>query len=83
VLHHVAGAVQAADLANAGDVLSIPLHAELEVLVRVEALRVHGELGHLALYLHLSGDLLDLDYDDLSRLERASPTTLFSLLLAT
>ena len=40
VLHHFGRALQRADLADAGDVLAVPFHAELEVLVGIEALRV-------------------------------------------
>ena len=40
------GAAQASDLAHAGDDLPIPLHAELEVLVGVDARRIDSELGH-------------------------------------
>ena len=46
VLDDLGGALERADLADAGDVAAVPLHAELEVLVRIEALRVDGELGH-------------------------------------
>ena len=37
VLDHLGRALQRADLADAGDVAAVPLHPELEVLVRVEA----------------------------------------------
>ena len=46
VLDHLGRALQPADLADAGDVAAVPLDPELEVLVRIEALRVDGELGH-------------------------------------
>ena len=46
VLDDLGGALERADLADAGDVAAVPLHAELEVLVRIEALRVDGELCH-------------------------------------
>src|SRR5207249_5011261 len=36
------------DLADACDVGAVPLHPELEVLVGVETVRVHAELGHLS-----------------------------------
>src|SRR5262249_22433247 len=48
VLDDLGRALQRADLAHARDVAPIPLHAELEVLVRVEPLRVDGELRHVA-----------------------------------
>ena len=37
VLDHFGRALQRADLGDAGDVAAVPFHAELEVLVRVEA----------------------------------------------
>src|SRR6266545_634634 len=40
--------LQRADLAHPGHVATIPPHAELEVLIWVEALRVDRELGHHA-----------------------------------
>ena len=39
VLDHLGRALERADLADAGDVAAVPLHPELEVLVRIEALR--------------------------------------------
>src|SRR6202035_2410290 len=49
VLDDLGGALEAADLADARDVPAIPLHPELEVLVRVETLGVDGELSHVVL----------------------------------
>ena len=46
VLNHLGAALQRADLADAGDIAAVPLDAELEVLVGVEARRVDAELGH-------------------------------------
>src|SRR5262249_12787112 len=46
VLDHLRRALQRRDLADAGDVAAVPLHAELEVRVGVEPSGVHGELGH-------------------------------------
>src|SRR5262245_33728056 len=46
MLDDLGRSLQRADLAHAGDVAPVPLHAELEVLVRVEPLRVDGELRH-------------------------------------
>src|SRR5262249_55089536 len=46
VLHHLGGALEAPHLAHAGHVATVPLHAELEVLVRIEAGRVDAELCH-------------------------------------
>ncbi|MNJ65545.1 hypothetical protein D3C77_615620 [compost metagenome] len=46
VLDHFGGALEGADLAHAGDVAAIPLDAEFEVLVGIEAMGVDGELGH-------------------------------------
>jgi hypothetical protein len=43
----VGDASQAADLGDAGHHAAVPNDAELEVLVRVEAVRIHGELGHV------------------------------------
>ena len=46
VLHQFRRSLQGAHLRGARDVAAVPLHPELEVLVRVEALRVDTELGH-------------------------------------
>src|SRR5690349_16345176 len=46
VLDHFGGALQSRHLADAGHVAAIPLHPELEVLVRIEALRIDAELSH-------------------------------------
>ena len=46
VLDDLGRPLERADLADAGDVPAVPLDPELEVLVRVEALRVDGELRH-------------------------------------
>src|SRR5208337_1312785 len=46
VLDDFGAAFQWTYLRNSGDVLAVPLHAEFEVLVRIEALRVDRELCH-------------------------------------
>src|SRR5262249_39560692 len=46
MLDHLSSTLQGADLADAGDVATVPLDAELEILVRVEALRIDAELSH-------------------------------------
>src|SRR5262249_14448208 len=75
VLHHLGGALESTDLADACDILGIPLHAEFEVLVRVKTLSVNAELGHEAapfifnLDSDLSSYLLQLDDHELRRLE--------------
>ncbi len=46
MLDHLSHALQHRNLADPGDVTTVPLHAKLEVLVRVETTRVDGELGH-------------------------------------
>src|SRR5262249_58165158 len=51
VLHHLGGAFEPRHLAHAGDVAAVPLHTELEVLVRVEAGGVDAELCHRGLLL--------------------------------
>jgi len=43
---HLGGAVQRAHVGDAGDGLAVPLHLKLELLVRVDAMRVDSELGH-------------------------------------
>src|SRR3990172_8887810 len=43
---HVRRPAQSADLRHARDVPSVPLHAELEVLVGIETLGVHDKLRH-------------------------------------
>ncbi len=72
VFDQFGAALEGAHLADAGDVATIPLDAEFEVLVGIEALRVDAELCHdgLSLGFDLSGHLLDLDDDELGRLER-------------
>src|SRR6266508_3284524 len=40
------GALERTDLADSGHVFSVPLDAELEILVRIETLSVDAELGH-------------------------------------
>src|SRR5262249_54459475 len=69
-------ALEAADLADAGDVTAVPFDAELEVLVRIEPLWIDTELRHGALPssdFDLAGHLLDLDDDEFCRLERRKP----------
>src|SRR5262249_23993817 len=80
MLDHLGGALERADLADARDIVGAgpELHPELEVLVRIEALRVYGELGH-ELSLHVgsgldrAGFLLNLDDDEFRRFERREP----------
>jgi hypothetical protein len=43
---HLGASLERAGLADPGYVAAVPLHAELEVLVRVEALRTDAELDH-------------------------------------
>ena len=57
-------ALEGADLADAGDISSIPLDAELEILVWIEPLRVDAELSHAyppPYVCDLPGHLLNLD----------------------
>src|SRR6185369_17442257 len=67
VLDYFRRALEGADLADSRDISSVPFHFELEVLVRVESLRlnVHTELCHgvmcLQLRWNLSGNLLQFD----------------------
>src|SRR5262249_34097677 len=74
---NLSGAFQRADLADAGHVSAVPLHAEFEVLVRIEALCIDGKLGHYillpVLHLDLTGHLLDLDDHELGGFERCEP----------
>ena len=72
MLDDLGGAFQGADLADAGDVASIPLDAKFEVLVWIETLRIDAELSHglSSLGCDLAGHLLDLDNDELGGLER-------------
>src|SRR5207237_1025898 len=49
MLDHLGGPLERAHLADAGDVAAIPFHAELEILVRIEPLRIDAELSHGAL----------------------------------
>src|SRR5947209_565746 len=77
MLHHFGGPFESADFADAGDVLGVPLDAEFEILVGIEALCVDRELCHgvllliaLTLHLDLTRDLLNLDDHELGGLER-------------
>ena len=83
--------LQRAHLADAGDVAAVPLHAELEVLVRIESLRVDAELMPFTAVsvlqglagdgsgLHLAGHLLDLDDHELGGLERREPDEMLTM----
>src|SRR5574337_733995 len=46
MLDHFGGALQAGHLADAGHVATVPFQPELEVLVRIETLRIDTELSH-------------------------------------
>jgi hypothetical protein len=46
MLDHFGCPTQAADGGNAGDVATIPFHAELEILVRIEPAGIDSELSH-------------------------------------
>jgi hypothetical protein len=46
MFHNLSGAFQRTHLADAGDVSTIPLDAEFEILVGVKALSVYCELCH-------------------------------------
>ena len=73
-------ALERADLADAGDDLSVPLDAELEVLVGIDPAGVYGELRHgLSSWLELNrrtqtctwpASLLERDDDELGGLQR-------------
>ena len=65
--------LSALTLLIAGDVAAVPLHPELEVLVRVEPLRIDAELSHHALLMSRAGELLQPDDDELGRLQRREP----------
>src|SRR5215213_971248 len=73
----LSGALQTADLTDAGHVLAVPLHAEFEVLVRIETLCIDGKLSHAfssrLLHFYLTGHLLDLDDHKLGGLEGCEP----------
>src|SRR5262249_5587334 len=49
VLDHLGSALERAALGNACDVVAVPFHAELEILVGIEPSRVDGELCHAGL----------------------------------
>ena len=75
MLHDLGGALEAGELAAAGDVLAVPLQAELEILVRIETLWIDGKwiaMGFVSLRFRLESmrDLLDLDHDEFGRIER-------------
>src|SRR5262249_3518715 len=46
MLHHFRRSLETAHTADTGDISTVPLHFELEVLVRIETMRIHGELRH-------------------------------------
>src|SRR6185436_20203297 len=73
----LSGALQTADLTDAGHVLAVPLHAEFEILVRIETLCIDGKLSHAfssrLLHFYLTGHLLDLDDHKLGGLEWREP----------
>jgi len=46
VLHHFGGPLERRHFADARDIAPVPLHAELEVLIGIETLRVDGKLRH-------------------------------------
>src|SRR6266403_2661714 len=72
MFYDLGSALQRADFADAGDVLAVPLHAKLEIFVRVKALRVNRKLCHrnCLLCLDLPGELLNLDDDELGWFQR-------------
>src|SRR6478735_8571060 len=75
VLDDLGRAFESRHLRNAGHVPTIPLDAELEILVRVETQCVDSEFRHgvsskLVLSRDLTGYLLQLHDDELGGLER-------------
>src|SRR5262245_1065925 len=71
MLDDLGPALERAGLADSGHVAAVPLETELEVLVRVEAVRVDGELGHVpAPLLQIASNLLDGEDDEFRRLQR-------------
>src|SRR6185295_8983206 len=70
-------ALQRADLADDGYVSAIPLHAEFEVLVRIETLCIDGKLSHTfssrLLHFYLTGYLLNFDNHKFGGLKRREP----------
>ena len=79
--YRLSSALQGADLADAGNVSSVPLDPELHVLVGIEAGCVHGKLrcshdsfsSGLKLGFDLSGHLLQVQDHEFSRLQRGKP----------
>src|SRR3984893_1051352 len=73
VFHNLSGFFQAADLADAGHIIPVPLDAKFEVLIWVESLRtcVHAELSHglFSLRFYLAGHLLKFNDYKLGRFQ--------------
>src|ERR1700741_3643462 len=73
MLHDFRGAFKHADLADASDIATVPFNAELEILIRVETLRIYGKFSHGLLLRGLGSDLscnlLNLDDDELRGLQ--------------
>ena len=44
--NYFSGSAETTDARNAGDILSVPLYAELERFIGIEAGRIDGELWH-------------------------------------
>src|SRR6266581_2765239 len=74
VLNDFCSSFQHPYFADARHITTVPFDAELEVLIRIEALRVCCEFGHSlllrALSNDLSCDLLDLDHHEFRWLQR-------------
>ena len=86
MLHDLGRALERAHLGYAGDVIRVgsELHAKFEVLVRIVAQRLFGELNHGSVSLGrlLAGDLLIWMITNSAGLSGAKPTTMFTMPLA-
>src|SRR5690606_24609286 len=71
VLDDLRRPLERADLRDTRHVAAVPLHPELEVLVRIEPLGIYAELSHgFSLNVDLTSELLDLDDHELGGFQR-------------
>ena len=82
VFDDLSAAFQCTDFTDPGNVVPVPLNAEFEIFVRVEAMRVFNKLWHdkvlfkcslrfWSLHVGLTGNLLKRDNDKFGRLQRS------------
>src|SRR5579864_4065147 len=72
MLDDLGGTFQTTYFADTRNVLAIPLHAEFEILVGIQTLRIDWKLSHYGFSLSsdLARHLLNLDYDEFGGIKR-------------